>query len=276
SSRLGHDGTPNRRVARAAPANPPKLEKTTKMDNHSNRKSAAAVRRITAFLLILLLPMLMAAQTRPAQAFDVIIRGGTVYDGTGGPARRVDVGIRGDRIAGVGNLATAKAATVIDATNLAVAPGFINMLSWSTDSLIIDGRSQGELRQGVTTQIFGEGWSMGPLTEAVKKDMLESRGDLKYDIPWTTLSEYLTYLEKRGVSQNVASFIGATTLRTDVIGLQDKPPTPAQMDKMRELVKREMEAGALGIGSSLIYAPAFYAKTDERMEKPEQTRQFSV
>jgi N-acyl-D-amino-acid deacylase len=232
------------------------------------------LRKLCALALICLLPTIAAAQTRQAPAFDVIIRGGTVYDGTGGPPRRADVGIRGDRIAAVGDLKTATAATVVDATNLAVAPGFINMLSWSTDSLIIDGRSQGELRQGVTTQIFGEGESMGPLNPEMKKLMLASQGDLKYDIPWTTLAEYLSFLEKRGVSQNVASFIGATTIREYVIGLEDKPPTPAQLEEMRQLVRREMEAGALGIGTSLIYAPAFYAKTEELIEMCKVASQY--
>lgn len=204
------------------------------------------------------------AQQPPA--FDVVIRGGTVYDGTGSPGRRADVGIRGDRIAAVGDLAGARAATVVDAARLAVAPGFINMLSWSTESLIADGRSQGEIRQGVTTQIFGEGSSMGPLNEAMKRRAVEQIGDIKYEITWTTLSEYLQGLERRGVSQNVASFVGATTIREHVIGLEDRKPTPAQMDEMRALVRQEMEAGALGIGSSLIYAPAFYASTDELIE----------
>jgi N-acyl-D-aspartate/D-glutamate deacylase len=149
---------------------------------------------------------------------------------------------------------------------LAVAPGFINMLSWSTESLIMDGRSQSEIRQGVTTQVMGEGDSMGPLNERMKKRIVSEQKDIKYDIEWTTLAEYLNYLERRGISQNVASFIGATTIREHVIGLEDKPPTPAQLDEMRELVRREMEAGALGIGSSLIYAPAFYARTEELIE----------
>ena len=231
-----------------------------------HQKAILSLKRFTVITLIILLPVFSIAQTRRAPAFDVIIRGGTVYDGTGGAARRADVGIRGDRIAAIGDLKSAAAATVIDATGLAVAPGFVNMLSWSTDSLIVDGRSQGELRQGVTTQVFGEGESMGPLSPEMKKRMLDGQGDLKYDIPWTTLAEYLGYLEKRGVSQNVASFIGATTIREYVIGLEDRPPTPAQLDQMRDLVRREMEAGALGIGSSLIYAPAFYAKTDELVE----------
>ena len=200
------------------------------------------------------------------EAFDVVIRGGTVYDGTGAAGFRADVGIRGDRIAAVGDLSKAGAAAVIGADGLAVAPGFINMLSWSTDSLLIDGRSQGELREGVTTQIFGEGSSMGPMTPEMKTRAVEQMGDLKYDITWTTLSEYLRELERRGVSQNVASFIGATTVREYVIGLEDKKPTPAQLDQMRALVRHEMEAGALGIGSSLIYAPAFYASTEELIE----------
>jgi N-acyl-D-amino-acid deacylase len=140
------------------------------------------------------------------------------------------------------------------------------MLSWSTDSLIADGRSQGEIRQGITTQIFGEGSSMGPLTDEMKKRAVEQMGDIKYDITWTTLSEYLTGLERRGVSQNVASFLGATTVREHVIGLEDKKATPEQMEQMRALVRREMEAGALGIGSALIYAPAFYASTEELIE----------
>ena len=199
-------------------------------------------------------------------AYDVVIRGGTVFDGTGTPGRRADVGLRGDRIAAVGDLASAQAALVVDARGLAVAPGFINMLSWSTESLLADGRSQGEIRQGVTTQIFGEGSSMGPLTDAMKARMVENMGDVKYEITWTTLSEYLRELERRGVSQNVASFVGATTIREHVIGLEDRKPTPEELDAMRALVTREMEAGALGIGSSLIYAPAFYASTEELVE----------
>jgi N-acyl-D-amino-acid deacylase len=195
--------------------------------------------------------------------FDIIIRGGTVYDGTGTAGQRVDVGLRGDKIAALGELTGAPAGVTLDAAGLAVAPGFINMLSWSTDTLIADGKSQGEIRQGVTTEIFGEGSSMGPLTDAMKARAVEQMGDIKFDITWTTLSEYLLDLERRGISPNVASFIGATTIREHVIGLEDKKPTPQQLDEMRALVRKEMEAGALGIGSSLIYAPAFYATTDE-------------
>jgi N-acyl-D-amino-acid deacylase len=204
-----------------------------------------------------------AAASFQPQVFDVIIRGGTVYDGTGAPGRRADVGIRGDRIASIGDLASAQAPSIVDATGLAVSPGFINMLSWATESLLIDGRSQGDIRQGVTLEIFGEGSSMGPLNDAMKKRAYEEMGDLKYEITWTTLAEYLKELERRGISTNVASYIGATTIREHVIGLEDRKPTPQQMDEMRRLVRQEMEAGALGIGSSLIYAPAFYATTEE-------------
>jgi N-acyl-D-amino-acid deacylase len=198
--------------------------------------------------------------------FDVLIKGGTVYDGGGGEGQRVDLAIKGDRIAGLGGFKTAKAKTIIDATGLAVAPGFINMLSWSTESLIQDGRSQSEIRQGVTTEIMGEGESMGPVNERVREHMLRQQADIKYEIKWNALAEYLRYLEKRGVSCNVASFIGATTIRENVIGFEDKVPTPHQLEQMRELVRKEMEAGALGIGTSLIYPPAFYAKTEELIE----------
>ncbi len=219
---------------------------------------------------LLLLPFLAFASV-PAQAplpdtFDTLIKGGTVYDGTGSEGRPADVAIRGDHIIGVGDYARENARNVIDARGMAVAPGFINMLSWSTESLIEDGRSQSELRQGVTSEIFGEGESMGPVNNRVREHMLQAQADIKYEIKWNTLAEYLQYLEKRGISCNVASFIGATTIREYVVGFEDKPPTPRQMDEMRDLVRKEMEAGALGIGTSLIYPPAFYAKTDELIE----------
>jgi len=202
----------------------------------------------------------------PTADFDVIIRGGTIYDGTETEPQQADIAIRGDRIAGVGDFKAAKAKTVIDAKGLAVAPGFINMLSWSTESLIQDGRSQSEIRQGVTTEIMGEGESMGPVNDRVREHILHTQTDIKYDIKWNTLAEYLQYLEKRGISCNVASFLGATTVREYVIGFEDKPPTPEQLEQMRGLVRKEMEAGALGIGTSLIYPPAFYAKTEELIE----------
>src|SRR5204863_251635 len=164
------------------------------------------------------------------------------------------------------SLANTRCQTVIDAKGLAVAPGFINMLSWSTESLIQDGSSQSEIRQGVTTEIMGEGESMGSVNDTVREEKIREQTDIKYDITWNTLAEYLQYLEKRGVSCNVASFIGATTIREYVIGFEDKQPTPGQLDAMRELVRKEMEAGALGIGTSLIYPPALYAKTEELIE----------
>ena len=198
--------------------------------------------------------------------FDVIIKGGTVYDGTGGEGHVADVAIRGDRIVGVGDFASAVTKKTIDARGLAVAPGFINMLSWSNESLIQDGRSQSEIRQGVTTEIMGEGESMGPLNDRMKTRLIREQTDIKFEIKWNTLAEYLHYLERRGISCNVASFLGATTVREYVIGLEDKQPTPEQLDQMRELVRKEMEAGALGIGTSLIYPPAFYAKTEELIE----------
>ena len=212
---------------------------------------------------------LIAQQPSPsmtATEFDVVIRNGSVYDGTGDAPKDVDVAIRGDRIAGLGDFKTAKAKRIVDVKGLAVAPGFINMLSWSTESLIEDGRSQSELRQGVTTEIMGEGLSMGPLNDRMKERMVAEQKDIKYEIKWNTLAEYLRYLEQHGVSCNVASFIGATTIREHVIGLEDKQPTPEQLEQMRELVRQEMEAGALGIGTSLIYPPAFYAKTEELIE----------
>jgi N-acyl-D-amino-acid deacylase len=227
------------------------------------------MRRVHALLTAVLLACAGCSSppaAPPAPAFDAIIRGGMVYDGTGSPARRADIGIKSDRITRIGDLSSESAKTTTDATGRAVAPGFINMLSWATESLLADGRSQSDIRQGVTLEIFGEGSSMGPLNDTMKKRMVEEMGDIKFDITWTTLAEYLKDLERRGVSTNVASFIGATTIREHVIGLEDKKPTAQQLDAMRALVKQEMEAGALGIGSSLIYAPAFYASTEELIE----------
>ncbi|HZJ01582.1 MAG TPA: D-aminoacylase [Gemmatimonadaceae bacterium] len=217
--------------------------------------------------LIFLLPFVACTSARtgiePSALHDVIIRGGTVYDGSGTPGRITDVAIDGQRISVIGDLKSAKANTEIDAKGLAVAPGFINMLSWATESLIEDGRGMSDIKQGVTLEVFGEGSSMGPLNDAMKKEAIEQMGDIRYDIAWTTLGEYLDYLVKRGVSPNVASFIGATTVRVHELGYADRPPTAAELDRMQALVRQAMEEGALGVGSSLIYAPAFYAKTDE-------------
>ena len=210
--------------------------------------------------------LLASSVAHGKDGYDVLIRGGTVYDGSGAPPSRADVGIRGDTIAAVGPLSEARAKVVIDARGLAVAPGFINMLSWANDSLVADGRSQGEIRQGVTTEILGEGTSMGPLTPEMKRIYKQAQTDIQYEITWTKLSEYLAFLEKKGVAPNVASFIGAATVREHVLGEGDVKPTPEQMEEMRALVREEMEAGALGIGSSLIYAPGSYASTEELIE----------
>jgi len=188
-----------------------------------------------------------------------------VYDGSGGPGARADVGIVGDTIKSVGDLHDAEAQTTIRAEGLAVAPGFVNMMS-GDDSLRVDGRSMSDIKQGVTTEIFGEGDSMGPLTDAMRQRRLDGQGDLKYPIAWTTLHEGMLDLEKHGVATNFASFIGAATLREYAVGLEDKRPTPEQLQTMRDLVHREMKEGALGIASALIYAPGFYATTEELIE----------
>ncbi len=198
--------------------------------------------------------------------FDVLVRGGTVYDGSGGPPRRADVGLRGDRIGAVGDLSGATGGVVIDATGLAVAPGFVNMLSWATEDLLADPRSQSDIRQGVTTEVFGEGESGGPWNEAMKLRRRAAQGDFKFDIAWTTLAEYLRTLERRGVAPNVASFVGAGTIREHVVGLDAGPPTPAQLDAMRRLVRGAMEEGALGVGSSLIYAPDTFHSPEDLIE----------
>ena len=193
---------------------------------------------------------------------DLVIRGGMVYDGSGNPPVRADVAIAGDRITVVGTV-SGHGTRELDATDLAVAPGFINMLSWAADTLFADGRSQSDIRQGVTLEVFGEGWSLGPLNDRMKRERAEQQGDIRYDITWTTLDEALRDLEGRGISTNIASFVGATTVRMHEIGDDDRPPTADELVRMRGLVDRAMRDGALGVGSSLIYAPAAYASTDE-------------
>ena len=214
-----------------------------------------------------LLCLILVAGCGSRVTHDVVIRNGTIYDGTGGNPVRGNIAITGDAIAAVGAAASDARGTIdIDADGLAVAPGFINMLSWAGTPLIADGRSQSDIRQGVTLEIFGEGESGGPLTDAMKKEITERQGDIKYAIEWTTLREYLDHLVRKGVSPNVASFVGATTVRVNVLGEADRAPAPAELQKMRDLVRQAMEDGALGLGSSLIYAPAFYAKTPELVE----------
>jgi N-acyl-D-amino-acid deacylase len=233
-------------------------------------------RRILPFLAALLLVACARPQTAPTQAaatqaaatptYDLILRGGTVYDGSGQPPVRADVGMRGDRIAAIGDLSKAAATNELDVTGRAVTPGFINTLSWSTTSLIADGRSQGEIREGVTLEIFGEGWSMGPWNDAMKKEDIEQQSDIKYDIEWTTLAEYLDYLERRGISTNVASLIGAATVRIHEIKYENRPPSTEELARMKGLVRQAMGEGALGVGSSLIYVPATFASTEELIE----------
>jgi N-acyl-D-amino-acid deacylase len=216
-----------------------------------------------AFSLAAATALCACAQTAD---YDVVIRGGTIYDGTGSAPVVADLAIAGDSIAAIGDLGDASGATEIDATGLAVSPGFINMLSWATESLIEDGRSQSDIRQGVTLEVFGEGWSMGPLNEAMKAETVEQQGDIKYDVEWTTLGEYMDYLVERGVSTNIASFVGATTVRIHEIGYEDRAPTAEELERMKALVRQAMEEGAVGLGSSLIYPPAFYADTEELIE----------
>jgi N-acyl-D-amino-acid deacylase len=195
--------------------------------------------------------------------YDVVIHGGTIYDGTGGAPFVGDVAIEGDRIAYVGPAGRVRGERVVDATGQAVSPGFVNMLSWATDSLIVDGRGQSDLRQGVTLEVFGEGSSYGPMTPQMARLEESRQGDIKYPITWTTLDQYLTFLEHKGVSMNVASFVGAATVRIHELGEEDVDPTPEQLERMKALVHDAMEDGALGLGSALIYAPASYAETPE-------------
>jgi len=211
--------------------------------------------------LLLALPIGAACEREPD--YDLLVRGGTVYDGSGSPGFAGDVAVLGDRIAYVGPKAPGKARREIDAAGKAVAPGFINMLSWSTESLLVDGRGQSDLRQGVTLQVMGEGFSMGPLNPAMRAEMIARQGDLKFPVEWTTLGEYLETLEKKGVSMNVASLIGAVNPRILQLGEDDVDPTPEQLAAMQDIVRQAMEEGALGVGTSLIYVPATFAETDE-------------
>jgi N-acyl-D-amino-acid deacylase len=218
---------------------------------------------VAAAALAVLLGATCLGAAKPPAVYDLVIRGGQILDGSGGPGVTGDVAVKGDRIAYVGPRAPGRARREIDARGKAVAPGFINMLSWSNQSLIADGRGLSELKQGVTLEVMGEGDSMGPLTPAMKADETKRQGDIKYPITWTTLGQYLSFLEKKGVSVNVASFVGAATVRIHELGEGDVDPTPDQLVRMRALVKAAMEEGAMGVGSSIIYAPGTYAETDE-------------
>jgi len=199
----------------------------------------------------------------PTPAYDVAIRGGTIYDGSGGAPYRGDVALKGDRIVFVGPRLSGAARTEIDASGLAVAPGFINMLSWAGEPLLYDGRGQSDIRQGVTLEVMGEGSSLGPINETMRAEMLREQGTARFPVPWTSFGEALEYMERRGVSPNVASFVGASTIRIHELGRGDVDPNPEQLARMRALVRRAMDEGAMGVGSSLIYIPATFAETDE-------------
>src|SRR4051812_27002682 len=218
----------------------------------------------SAVALALIVPFLAGCGPGPAK-YDVVIRHGTVYDGTGTPGKAADVAILDDRIEAIGDLSAERGREEVDATGLAVAPGFINMLSHSETSLIEDGRSQGTLRQGVTLEVFGES-SMGPLTDQMAADQMERQGDIKFNIVWRTLGGYLDHLVARGVSTNVASFVSAATVRANEVGLDNRAPTPAELDRMREDVRVAMDEGAMGLTTALIYIPGVFAKTDELVE----------
>ncbi len=215
-------------------------------------------------LLILLCSIIVSCS--PKAEYDLILKNGLIYDGSGVPSYTGDIAINADTIAAMGDLNHTSAKKIVELNGLAVAPGFINMLSWANSSLIEDGRSQSDIRQGVTLEVLGEGWSMGPLTDSMKIDMKEDQGDIKYDIEWTTLGEYLQYLEDKGVSTNVASFVGNGTVREHVVGMENRPATAEEIEQMKELVDYAMQEGAVGISSSLLYAPSGYANTEELIE----------
>ena len=220
------------------------------------------MKKSTAFAFAMAGLLATSAAPPPAD-YSVLVHGGTVYDGSGGAPYVGDVAIKSDKIVYVGPHAPGTAATTVDATGKAVSPGFINMLSWANESLIADGRGVSDTVQGVTLEVMGEGDSMGPWNPTMKALARKRQGDIKYPIRWTTLGQYLEYLQKKGVTPNVASFVGATTVRVHELGEKDIDPTPAQLDRMRALVRAAMKEGALGVGSSLIYAPATYAETPE-------------
>jgi len=214
-----------------------------------------------------------AAAVSRSQTYDVVIAGGRIYDGSGGPSYVADLGIKDGQIAAIGQLQPG-GARVVQAQGLAVAPGFINMLSWATDCLLEDGKSQSDIRQGVTLEVMGEGWSMGPLNDAMKQEMVQSQGDIKFRVEWTTLGEYLDCLARQGVSSNVASFVGATTARVYAVGYQDRPATARELQQMRQLVDAAMREGALGVSSALIYAPGSYARPEELTALAEVAGQY--
>ncbi|MES2290242.1 MAG: D-aminoacylase [Pseudomonadota bacterium] len=205
---------------------------------------------------------LLLTSAAPPPAYDIVIRGGTIYDGTGGTPYTGDVAIKGDRIVTVGRV-TGSATRTVDAKGLAVAPGFINMLSWANEALIADPRGMSDTKQGVTLEVMGEGWSMGPWTPEMARREEARQGDIKFKTEWSTLAGYQDWITKRGITPNIASFVGATTVRIHELGEDDVDPTPEQLKRMQGLVSAAMNDGAMGVGSSLIYAPATYAETPE-------------
>ena len=220
---------------------------------------------MTIMVRIAPLALLLAScvSINPAPTYDILIRNGTIVDGSGGAPFAGDVGIRGNRIVAVAAHLDGVAPRTIDATGLAVAPGFVNMLSWANSSLIEDGAGESDVRQGVTLEVMGEGWSEGPLNEKMVADELKQQGDIKHPISWRTLRDYQSFMERRGIAPNIASFVGATTVRMHELGEDDVDPTPAQLATMQNLVRAAMNEGAMGLGSSLIYAPATFAETPE-------------
>ncbi|HEY6049187.1 MAG TPA: D-aminoacylase, partial [Sphingomicrobium sp.] len=219
------------------------------------------MKRSSAYLLLVAAAVTASAAPAPS-TYSVLIHGGTIYDGSGGQPYAGDVGIKGDKIACVGSC-PGRALRTVDAAGKAVSPGFINMLSWANQDLIADPRGMSDTYQGVTLEVMGEGDSMGPWTPKMKQLELKRQGDIKFPIKWTTLGQYLEWLTRKGITPNVTSFVGATTVRVHELGEKDVQPTPAQLNRMRALVRAAMKEGAVGVGSSLIYAPATYAKTPE-------------
>ena len=220
----------------------------------------------TIILIVLTFFLMSCLNVKQAEKYDVLILNGQIIDGTGQTSYKADIAIKGNHIVKIGNFQNAIAEQTIDATDHVVAPGFINMLSWAVESLIEDGNSQSDIRQGVTLEVFGEGLSWGPLTDVSRKALIDWQADIKYPIEWNTLGDYLDYLVQKGVSTNVASFVGATTLRINTVGFEDRSATAEEMDAMKSMVSQAMQEGALGIGSSLIYAPAFFSSTEELIE----------
>jgi N-acyl-D-amino-acid deacylase len=215
----------------------------------------------TGLTLASILLFTSACSTTPEH--DVIIRGGSLYDGSGAAPVVTDLAIYGDRITQIGNLDKHSGRSEIDAKGLAVAPGFINMLSWANESLIQDGRSLSDIHQGVTLEVMGEGTSMGPLNASMRKERIDRQSDITYDVSWTSLAEYLQHMEDRGISTNIASFVGASSVRIHELGYDDRDPSEEELESMKMLVRQAMEEGAMGLGSSLPYIPAPFSTTEE-------------